>query len=144
MNDSAKSQWIVDALDRHEASLVRYANWILGDIESAREVVQETFLRLCKEQQSRVGTYLAQWLFTVCRNLAFDTRKKETRMTPLGDTEIGVDSRLEQRETAGEIFRMLNGLRSEEHTSELQSHSDLVCRLLLEKKKKKKISEKKK
>src|SRR5438034_2512668 len=29
------------------------------------------------------------------------------------------------------VFRM----RSEEHTSELQSHSDLVCRLLLEKKK---------
>src|SRR2546428_9627997 len=27
------------------------------------------------------------------------------------------------------------GLRSEEHTSELQSRSDLVCRLLLEKKK---------
>src|SRR5436190_17778946 len=26
-------------------------------------------------------------------------------------------------------------MRSEEHTSELQSHSDLVCRLLLEKKK---------
>src|SRR5450432_4931609 len=30
------------------------------------------------------------------------------------------------------------GWRSEEHTSELQSRSDLVCRLLLEKKKKKK------
>src|SRR5206468_12232535 len=30
------------------------------------------------------------------------------------------------------------GRRSEEHTSELQSRSDLVCRLLLEKKKKKK------
>src|SRR5438034_8137449 len=30
-----------------------------------------------------------------------------------------------------------NCRRSEEHTSELQSHSDLVCRLLLEKKKKK-------
>jgi len=29
-------------------------------------------------------------------------------------------------------------VRSEEHTSELQSHHDLVCRLLLEKKKKKK------
>src|SRR5437588_8101123 len=29
--------------------------------------------------------------------------------------------------------------RSEEHTSELQSHSDLVCRLLLEKKKKTKL-----
>src|SRR5215218_3855876 len=33
--------------------------------------------------------------------------------------------------------RTLPGQRSEEHTSELQSHSDLVCRLLLEKKKKK-------
>src|SRR5437773_5536575 len=31
-----------------------------------------------------------------------------------------------------------NGQRSEEHTSELQSHHDLVCRLLLEKKKKQK------
>src|SRR5438034_6756892 len=32
--------------------------------------------------------------------------------------------------------------RSEEHTSELQSHSDLVCRLLLEKKKTKHIYKK--
>src|SRR5438034_1926546 len=31
--------------------------------------------------------------------------------------------------------------RSEEHTSELQSHSDLVCRLLLEKKKKTQITQ---
>src|SRR5260221_2061167 len=36
----------------------------------------------------------------------------------------------------GEGRAWLVGLRSEEHTSELQSHSDLVCRLLLEKKKK--------
>src|SRR5260221_10417685 len=34
----------------------------------------------------------------------------------------------------GEGLRRIAG-RSEEHTSELQSHSDLVCRLLLEKKK---------
>src|SRR5947207_4467802 len=38
-------------------------------------------------------------------------------------------------EEAGQACDLL--LRSEEHTSELQSHSDLVCRLLLEKKKKK-------
>src|SRR5260221_10074235 len=34
---------------------------------------------------------------------------------------------------AERLTRLIN--RSEEHTSELQSHSDLVCRLLLEKKK---------
>src|SRR5438874_11784588 len=33
-------------------------------------------------------------------------------------------------------------MRSEEHTSELQSRRDLVCRLLLEKKKKRKIKKK--
>src|SRR5260221_3225397 len=32
------------------------------------------------------------------------------------------------------IARLINLSRSEEHTSELQSHSDIVCRLLLDKK----------
>src|SRR2546428_9079631 len=40
-------------------------------------------------------------------------------------------------EIAPPVLRCAGG-RSEEHTSELQSRSDLVCRLLLEKKKKKK------
>src|SRR5688572_32066890 len=38
----------------------------------------------------------------------------------------------------GAYFLALLSVRSEEHTSELQSQSNLVCRLLLEKKKKKK------
>src|SRR2546421_8895159 len=43
------------------------------------------------------------------------------------------------RDNANDFLRRLNrretqGTRSEEHTSELQSRSDLVCRLLLEKK----------
>src|SRR5260370_26393269 len=36
----------------------------------------------------------------------------------------------------GGVLSPTNGPRSEEHTSELQSHLNLVCRLLLEKKKK--------
>src|SRR5437773_8258327 len=42
----------------------------------------------------------------------------------------------------GQLHRLENPgkVRSEEHTSELQSHHDLVCRLLLEKKKKQKIN----
>src|SRR2546430_5084859 len=39
------------------------------------------------------------------------------------------------------LFRPAGELRSEEHTSELQSQSNLVCRLLLEKKKKKPIGD---
>src|SRR5277367_2733565 len=41
----------------------------------------------------------------------------------------------------GAAVRAASDLRSEEHTSELQSHHDLVCRLLLEKKKQLRCSE---
>ncbi len=110
MTDSSRSQWIVDALDLYEDALLRYATWVLRDAELAREVVQETFLRLCREERSKLTGHIAQWLFTVCRNLAFDTRKREARMTPLENAEIGVDSNLEKREAVGEIFRMVESL----------------------------------
>src|SRR5688572_31738847 len=46
---------------------------------------------------------------------------------------------LPAREPLGNTLTYVLGIgRSEEHTSELQSQSNLVCRLLLEKKKKKK------
>src|SRR5260221_11705424 len=54
---------------------------------------------------------------------------------------IRVDDQLRARNALRESVRIdrrdHHVMRSEEHTSELQSHSDLVCRLLLEKKKKK-------
>src|SRR2546430_9235801 len=40
------------------------------------------------------------------------------------------------RPASVEVYRPIRATRSEEHTSELQSQSNLVCRLLLEKKKK--------
>jgi len=110
VTDRTESQWIVDALDLYEDALIRYATWVLRDSELAREVVQETFLRLCREEQTKVGGYVAQWLFTVCRNLAFDTRKREARMTPLENAEIGVNSDAENKEAVGEIFRLVESL----------------------------------
>src|SRR5215468_6344113 len=111
MEDATKSTWIVAALDQYEGHLVRYAAWILGDLERAREVVQETFLRLCREQPSRVGDHLAQWLITVCRNLSFDVRKKENRMSPTNNPEtltITYDrpaTSLEHEETMSHVLR---------------------------------------
>src|SRR3989454_8002934 len=43
-----------------------------------------------------------------------------------------------ERISRGEMLAVVRRIRSEEHTSELQSPCNLVCRLLLEKKKKKK------
>src|SRR5690242_20995556 len=51
---------------------------------------------------------------------------------PRDDRDLAGPRRRSSRRGGG---RHLRGLRSEEHTSELQSHVNLVCRLLLEKKK---------
>src|SRR5260221_4682508 len=55
------------------------------------------------------------------------------------ERDLGNSGKLEDfraKLLAAEGAHFLRRWRSEEHTSELQSHSDLVCRLLLEKKKK--------
>jgi RNA polymerase sigma factor (sigma-70 family) len=126
LNDNTKSRWIVEAVEIYQAQLLRYAAWVLRDTEIAREVVQETFLRLWREDPARLEGHLAQWLFTVCRNLAFDTRKREARMSPLDDAEIGVDSNLEQKETAHEILRLLESLpKNQRETVYLKFQCDL-------------------
>src|SRR5437016_6604318 len=56
-----------------------------------------------------------------------------------GRREPILDSRLREAHGARDPRQLsCGGMRSEEHTSELQSLTNLVCRLLLEKKKKKK------
>src|SRR5260370_29371332 len=47
-----------------------------------------------------------------------------------------VAARLSEAVPKSDFIARIGGDRSEEHTSELQSHLNLVCRLLLEKKKK--------
>src|SRR5438067_8078906 len=54
------------------------------------------------------------------------------------------NSRPTPNTSASDACTVVAGARSEEHTSELQSRFDLVCRLLLEKKKKKKTKAQKK
>src|SRR5438132_14382771 len=60
------------------------------------------------------------------------SEQKETKQLTGERTEVGLVERAKESAVALKD-RALE--RSEEHTSELQSHSDLVCRLLLEKKK---------
>jgi RNA polymerase sigma-70 factor (ECF subfamily) len=83
----ADPEWLRAALDRYEGPLIRYAARITGDLDRARDVVQETFLRLCSEDQAVIDGRVPQWLFTICRSRALDVRRKEGRMTPLTETQ---------------------------------------------------------
>jgi len=78
-------QWLRDALERHEGPLLRYATRMVGDLERARDVVQETFLRLCRENPAELNGRLTPWLYRVCRTRALDLQRKEGRMRELLD-----------------------------------------------------------
>lgn len=121
MSSNGKSrsrEWIRVALDRYEGELVRYAHRLTGDLERARDVVQETFLRLCRQEQAQLDGHLAEWLFAVCRNKAIDVRRKESRMTTLAapqtiDTAVREPTPavlVERRDSAGHILELLASL----------------------------------
>lgn len=84
---SSNESWIADALSQYERPLLRYAAWLLGDRDHARDVVQEVFLRLCRENPDRIADHIAEWLFTVCRNLALDIRERDQRRRKLDETQ---------------------------------------------------------
>lgn len=118
MNSDPTSQragWVRDVVDRFEGPLVRYAARLTGDLEAARDVVQDTFLRLCREDRAKVDGHMAEWLFTVCRHRALDVRRKEVRMTTMTAEKAashpspGPDQALqaEHRDTARQVQRIV-------------------------------------
>jgi RNA polymerase sigma factor (sigma-70 family) len=80
--------WVRDAVARFEGPLTLYAARLLRDAEAARDVVQETFLKLCASDRSAIEDHLAEWLFTVCRNRALDVLRKEQRMSQLREEQV--------------------------------------------------------
>ena len=49
-------------LRRFERPLMQYATRILGDSDRARDVVQETFVKLQKEKRELIDSAPAKWL----------------------------------------------------------------------------------
>lgn len=111
----AKQRWLRAVLDRYEHPLLRYATRLVGDADRARDVVQDTFIRLCAVERVGVEDHVAEWLFTVCRNRALELRRKESRMRRLDEAAVATRESgdpqpamvLEARETAGRVLRLL-------------------------------------
>jgi RNA polymerase sigma-70 factor (ECF subfamily) len=78
-----QAAWISAAVERFEEPLSRYASRLVRDPDRARDVVQDTFLRLCRQDRHSVDGNLASWLYTVCRNRAVDVIRKDHGEQPL-------------------------------------------------------------
>jgi RNA polymerase sigma-70 factor (ECF subfamily) len=80
-----REQFIEQAMADFESPLIGYAATILHDADRARDVVQDTFIRLCQQDVEKVRGNLKSWLFTVCRNRALDLLRKDKHTQPLDD-----------------------------------------------------------
>lgn len=128
MNPTGRMEWMKAAVDRFNGPLTRYAFVITGDLERARDIAQETFLRLCQEDPARVEGHLAEWLFTVCRHRALDVLRKENRMKPLEAAGMDTQASLEPSPATQAERRDLNTLALQVLAT-LPPHQQEVVRL---------------
>jgi RNA polymerase sigma factor (sigma-70 family) len=113
-----KEEFIEQALADYESPLIAYACTLLNDLDLARDVVQDTFLRLCQQDTEKVRDSLKPWLYTVCRNRAFDVLRKDKRTQPLGEVQSKIilspdlqpDENFSQQEQSNRLSTYLDRL----------------------------------
>ena len=132
-DSSDHAAWVRAAVERFEGPLIRHAAGITGDVERARDVVQDTFVRLCRADRGEVEGHLARWLFTVCRNRALDVLRKESRMKPTEDiaehadgasAERGPIAALATAEAADHVWSRLSRLTDKQQQALLLKFQD--------------------
>lgn len=120
-NDDApvtRERFVENAIATYQSQLIGYATTLLHDADRARDVVQDTFIRLCNQEPEDVAEHLKTWLFTVCRNRAFDLLRKDKRVEPIDEMrwkktagpDMPPDRELLARERLDEVMHHLNRL----------------------------------
>ena len=95
MTEDVTSAWPAEAVsalvDRYERPLLAYACRMLGgDWQGAQDAVQETFLRLCRENREKIESRVAAWLFSVCRSRVIDMQRTN-HATPIDASQVTVN-----------------------------------------------------
>ena len=117
-NPPTREEFIEQAMRNYESSLIGYASTLLNDLDLARDVVQDTFIRLCQQDLEKVRENLKSWLFTVCRNRALDIIRKGKRQQALAEAQwnnieapgLQPDEEIEKQELLTQLTRYLERL----------------------------------
>lgn len=69
--------------------LTGYAYNLTNDLEMARDVTQDTFIKLYGQENGKLeGAGLKAWLFTVCRNRSIDLMRRRRRQVSIEDSPV--------------------------------------------------------
>ncbi|MDB4766459.1 sigma-70 family RNA polymerase sigma factor [bacterium] len=124
--------FVLSAFDRFEPALTLYASRLYGgDLDAARDAVQQTFMKLVQQPIEQVSHKVAPWLYTVCRNWVFDDLKRRSRQAkPLQSGYDPVDQaaddpadQLQQQEFLEQIQKRIDLLpEAQRDVMELWTH----------------------
>jgi len=118
MNSQDFETYIEQAVTEYESPLIGYARTYLRDLDRSRDVVQDTFIRLCKQDPEKVRDHLKSWLFTVCRNRCLDVLRKDKRVEPLDEfkwqkvagKDVAPDEQAELDDKLADVMRHMDRL----------------------------------
>ena len=80
-----KEAWLRSCLLQNESSLIRYVKSLVHNLETSKEIVQDSFLKLWEQDPVELKGFETQWLFTTSRNRAYDYLRKKKRNTGNAD-----------------------------------------------------------
>lgn len=136
---SERQCWVRELVRQHQSPLIRYARSIVREEHAARDVVQDTFLKLCKQTPDDLSGREVAWLFRVCHNTALNRLRKERRMTHntemVQSAEIVSDASatVQTGEDSECVLRLIGGLPdNQQQVIRLRFHAGLAYREISE------------
>ncbi len=138
------AQWVAEVFARLEVPLVAYVRRQLwGDLETARDIVQDAFVKLCQEEWPYIEPHATAWLYRTCRNRAIDLSRREGRMSAFHTgTDVaslqdragnGPDHRAEEGEQLDQLRAGLGQLtEQQQEVLRLRLHDGLSYRQIAE------------
>ncbi len=110
--------WLRNCLVQNESSLIRYVNNLTRDMELSKDIVQESFLKLWQEDQEKISGHEVPWLFTTCRNRAYDVLRKKDRKNisadeielDIPDAALNAEQLMDQHDEESTLKQLINNL----------------------------------
>lgn len=116
-------------LERYQKKIHRFAYRLLGDVDAANDVAQETFLRFYKLLQDKSEIkYLAALLYRIAKNCCIDIKRKQ-RIRTITPEEMPVEYRtafqvLDEKERQVRIEKALRKLPENQQLAIVLRHTE--------------------
>jgi RNA polymerase sigma-70 factor (ECF subfamily) len=85
MKEQIQQDAFLNTYNLNKNKLLASSVKIVKDKHAAEDIIQETFLRLYKQDYAKIKDHIELWLFTVCRNLSIKYYHKQGKISLLGD-----------------------------------------------------------